>query len=39
MISSPDSVVSEAYANVALKVVNKLKELAAQQQPHIEYNL
>ncbi|KAK4748118.1 hypothetical protein SAY87_014704 [Trapa incisa] len=36
VISSPDSAVSEAYTDVALKVLNKLKELAAH---HVEINL
>ncbi|OVA01673.1 ATPase-like [Macleaya cordata] len=36
VISSPDSAVSEAYNNVARKVVNRLEELAKGRQDHPE---
>ncbi|XP_031398712.1 iron-sulfur protein NUBPL [Punica granatum] len=39
VISSPDSIVAEAYGDVALKVVSKLKELASRKQHHAEFHL
>ncbi|MCL7032723.1 hypothetical protein MKW94_029167 [Papaver nudicaule] len=39
VISAPDSSVSEAYNNIAKKVVNRLKELAKERQDHPQISL
>ncbi|KAF5930473.1 hypothetical protein HYC85_031346 [Camellia sinensis] len=39
VISNPDSTVSKAYSDVALKVVSRLEELSKQQQLRPEINL
>lgn len=39
VISNPDSTVSKAYGDVALKVVSRLEELSKQQQLRPEINL
>lgn len=39
VLSAPNSAVSRAYSDLAHKVVDKLKGLAKQQSPHMEFHL